>query len=102
MKIDELAAAISLGRVRITNRADEEIHGNGMTMDQVCKGIAGGSIIEQLETDDRPYPGCRVSAQLPDGTAVESVWAWNARTGWAALVNAYRTPATGVPEEGSA
>lgn len=102
MKIDELAAAIGLGRVRITNRADEELHGNRMTMDEVCKGIAGGAIIEQLGTDGRPYPGCRVSARLPDGTAVESVWAWNARTGWAALVNAYRVPPAGVPEEGSA
>lgn len=92
MKIDELAAAIGLGRVRVTNRADEELHANGMTMDDVCDGISAGAIVEQLGAESRPYPGCRVSARLRDGAFAESVWAWNARTGWAALVNAYRTP----------
>ncbi len=102
MKLDELAAAIGLGRVRITNRADEELHANRLTMDEVCERVHAGAIVEQLGTDGRPYPGCRVSARLPDGSAVESVWAWNSRTGWAALVNAYRVPPAGAAGEGSA
>jgi len=32
---------------------------------------------------------------------VEAVWAWNAKTGWAVLINAYRPAETPAgPEEG--
>jgi len=100
MKIDELAAAIGLGRVRVTNRADEELHANRLRMDDVCAAVPRGEIVEQLATDGRPYPGCRVAAQLPGGEPFESVWAWNARTGWAALMNAYRLPPAGAAPGG--
>jgi hypothetical protein len=92
MKIDELAAAVGLGRVRVTNRADEELHAHRLTMDEICTAVARGEIVEQLAGEGKPYPGCRAEARLPDGSRVESVWAWNARTGWAALINVWRVP----------
>lgn len=91
MKLDELAAAVGLGRVRITNRADEELHSHRLTMDEVCAATARGEIVEQLPADAGPYPACRVAARLPGGDPFEAVWAWNARTGWTVLINAYRT-----------
>jgi len=90
MKIDELAAAVGLGRVRVTDRADEELHAHRLTMDDLCAVVPRGEIVEQLSDDAKPYPGCRVEARLADGSRVESVWAWNGRTGWAALINACR------------
>ncbi len=102
MKIDELAAAVGLGRVRVTNRADEELHAQRLTVDEVCAAVARGEIVEELARDGKPYPGCRVGARLADGSRVESVWAWNARTGWAALINAYRVrPAESAASEGA-
>ena len=103
MKIDELAAAIGLGRVRVTNRADEELHSNRLGMDAVCAAAARGEILETLPADAGPYPAFRVAAKLPDGEPFEAVWAWNPRTGWAVLINAYRTapPDGGGREEKS-
>ncbi len=102
MKIDELAAAVGLGRVRVTNRAEEELHAHRLTMDGICAAIPRGEIVEQIPGDGKPYPACRVKALLGDGSRVESVWAWNARTGWAALINAWRvTPGEGAAPEGS-
>lgn len=103
MKIDELAAAVGLGRVRITNRADEELHSHRLTIDQVCAAVAHGEIVEELAADAGPYPACRVAAKLADGEPMEAVWAWNARTGWTVLINAYRIarPEGGGREEKS-
>ena len=99
MKIDELTSAISLGRVRVTNRADEEMHANRWRMDDVCVGAAAGELREDLPAEAGPYPTCRVAGRLADGEPFESVWAWNPRTGWAALINAYRS---GAAPEGDA
>jgi hypothetical protein len=88
--------------VRVTNRADEELHAQRLTMDEVCAAVPHGEIVEQIAADGKPYPGCRVGARLADGSRVESVWAWNARTGWAALINAYRvSSAETASSEGS-
>ena len=101
MKIDELAAAIGLGRVRITNRADEELHAHGLSMDEVCAATLHGDIAEEHPSEQRPYPSCRVASRLPDGGPIETIWGWNARTGWTVLINAYRVgpPPSGGPEE---
>ena len=103
MQIDELAAAIGLGRIRITNRADEELHANRLTMDEVCAATLGGRIVEEHPAEQRPYPSCRVASSLPGGAPIEAVWAWNERTGWTVLVNAYRVvaPEAAGPEEKS-
>jgi len=103
MKIDDVTAAIGMGRVRITNRADEELHSHGLTMDDVCAASLHGRIVEELTAGQRPFPSCRVSASLPDGSPIEAVWGWNGRTGWTVLINAYRiVPAEGGgPEEKS-
>jgi len=95
MQIDELAAAIGLGRIRVTNRADEELHAHRLTMDEVCAAAIRGRIVEEHPAERRPYPSCRVASNLPGGAPIESVWGWNARTGWTVLVNAYRV---GEPE----
>jgi len=101
MKIEDVTAAIGLGRVRITNRADEELHAHRLTMDPVCAAMARGEIVEQFPADARPYPSCRIAGNLEDGSRVEAVWAWNAKTGWAVLINAYRPAETPAgPDEG--
>jgi hypothetical protein len=92
MKIDELGAAVGLGRVRVTDRADEELLAQRLTMDQVCASVAQGEVVEEIAEGRDPYPGCRVAGRVADGSRVESVWAWNARTGWVALVHAGRIP----------
>lgn len=103
MQIDELAAAIGLGRIRITDRADEELHAHRLTMDEVCAAAARGRIVEEHTAQERPYPSCKVASRLPGGTPIETIWGWNARTGWTVLVNAYRVaaPEAGGPEEES-
>ncbi len=100
MKIEDVTAAIGLGRVRITNRADEELHANGLAMDDVCAAMAHGEIVEQFPADTRPYPSCRIAGRLADGAPVQAVWAWNAKTGWTVLINAYR-PAVSTGEPGA-
>jgi len=103
MQIDELVAAIGLGRIRVTNRADEELHAHRLTMDEVCAATIRGRIVEERSAGERPYPSCRVAASLPGGAPIEAIWDWNARTGWTVLVNAYRigAPEGGGPEEKS-
>ena len=103
MQIDELAASIGLGRIRITNRADEELHANRLTMYEACAATARGRIVEEHPAGELPYPSCRVASRLPGGAPIETIWGWNARTGWTVLVNAYRVaePEAGGPEEKS-
>jgi hypothetical protein len=100
MKIDELSAAIGLGRVRITDCADEELHAHGLTMDEVCAATLHGQVAEEHPSEPRPFPSFRVASRLPGGEPIETIWGWNSRTGWTVLINAYRVgPSPSGPEE---
>jgi hypothetical protein len=71
--------------------------------DEVYAATLHGDIAEENPADQRPYPSCRVSSRLPGGSPIETIWGWNARTGWTVLINAYRVgpPESGGPEEKS-
>ena len=101
MKIDDVTAAIELGRVRVTHRADEELHAHGLTIEEVCAAMLHGEIVEQDPVEKRPFPSCRASGRLRNDTSVHAVWAWNPKNGWTALINAYR-PETAARESGPA
>jgi hypothetical protein len=100
MKIDDVVAAIGLGRVRVTNRADEELHAHGLTIDEVCAAMVHSEIIEQDPVEKRPFPSCRASGRLSDGAPVHAVWAWNPKNSWTALINAYRPDAAAAEAGG--
>jgi hypothetical protein len=75
MKIDELAAAIGLGRVRITDRADEELHAHALT-----RGLAApaGTSREHPSEQHFPSPAWPPAFRRPDrdDLGVEPATGW--------------------------
>lgn len=89
MHIECIQESIAAGRVRVTDHADDEAADDRLTYDEIIETVAGGQTIEDYP-DDWPYPSCLIHGELPDGDAVHSVWAYNARTDYAVLVTVYR------------
>lgn len=93
MRIDDLARAIRVGAILITDHADEEAESDGLSFDEVYFSVEHGEIIEEYPTD-RPYPSCLVHGETFGGDPVHSVWAYNNRTATAVLITVYRPDPT--------
>jgi hypothetical protein len=89
MDIAEIVEAMRLGRIRVTDHADEEAEADQLTFDEIYCSVLHGEIIEEYPTD-RPYPSCLIYGQTFRGDPVHSVWAYNERNGWAVLITVYR------------
>ncbi len=89
MDIKSVREAIRMHRVRITDHADEEADDDGLHLVEIYYSVEHGEIIEDYPTD-RPYPSCLIFGLGPSGDPIHSVWAYNAKNGWAVLVTVYR------------
>jgi hypothetical protein len=86
--LQELQNAIRVGRVKVSDHADEEASADRVRVEEVFESVLGGEILEEYQ-DDRPYPSCLV-LDISKDEPVHSVWAYNSKTGWAVLVTVYR------------
>jgi len=81
--------AIRNTRVKITDHADEEVHNDQLTLDEVLDSVLYGEIIETYPLD-RPYPSCLIYGVNACDDPIHSVWAYNCSTLWAVLITVYR------------
>ena len=89
MNIRRIIEAISSGRIRISDHADEEAQADSLTLDEILHSVGRGEVIEDHPTD-RPYPSCLIYGGTTGGEPVHSVWAYNEASKWAVLVTVYR------------
>jgi hypothetical protein len=90
MDLGTLKAALSAGRVIITQHADREAKAEFLNLTEVrASVITGGEIIEDYPTDRRG-PSCLVLSMLPGGKPVHSCWGYQAAIGFATLITIYR------------
>jgi len=89
IKILDLIKAIELGKIRISDHADEEIQDDNLSYEAIFFSVVQGEIIEEYPKD-KPYPSCLVYGKTFKDEPVHSVWAYNRETEWAVLVTVYR------------
>jgi uncharacterized protein DUF4258 len=88
VNLEELRNAILMGRVRISDHADEQAAADKLTVEEIFASVLAGEIIEDYPSD-RPYPSCLVFGPSSRNEPVHSVWAYTSKTGWAVLVTVY-------------
>jgi len=89
MDIERIIDAIRKGRVRISDHADEEAEGDGLTFEEIYFSVMNGEIIERYPSD-KPYPSCLIFGKTFSLDPVHSVWAYNEENKWVVLVTVYR------------
>lgn len=89
MDVELLQTAIRLGKVKITDHAEEEAWNDTLSLADVYTTVLGGEVIEDYPAD-KPYPSCLVLGRTAGSDPVHSVWAYNPQTEWAVLVTVYR------------
>jgi hypothetical protein len=89
MTIEDIQDAIRVGRVRITDHADEEADADGLSYEEIELSVLAGSILEEYSTL-RPFPSCLVCGPASAAGWVHSVWAYNESNRWTVLVTVYR------------
>jgi len=87
--IQDIISAIQEKRIRITDHADEEAQADNLIFDEIFFSVLQGEIIEDYPTD-KPYPSCLIYGDNFQGEPIHSVWAFNDKTNWAALITVYR------------
>lgn len=89
MDLGTLKAALSAGRVIITQHADREAKAELLNLTEVrASAVIGGEIIEDYPSD-RLGPSCLILSMLPDGP-VHSCWGYQAAINFATLITVYR------------
>ena len=89
MNIEQLVRALSTGRVRVSDHADEEAHNDGLSYEEIVDSVRRGEIIEDYP-EDRPYPSCLVYGENQKGEPIHSVWAYNEEKKATVLIAVYR------------
>ena len=89
MKIEDIADAIRLGRVRVTDHAQDEAERDQLSYDDIFVSVFQGEVIEDYP-DDMPYPSCLIYGSTSSQETVHSVWAYSRETGLAVLITVYR------------
>jgi len=89
MSINDIIDSIKKGKIRITDHADEEIHNDSLTFEEVFVSVIGGEIIEEYPKNS-PYPSCLIYGKNFKDEPIHSVWAYNEETMASVLITAYR------------
>ncbi len=89
MEITDIIKAFQDHRIRITDRADEEVESDRLTFDEIYFSVLNGEIIKNYP-DDQPYPSCLIFGRTFGGDPVHSVWAFNDENLWAVVITVYR------------
>jgi hypothetical protein len=88
MNISHLIEAVEAHRLRIGDKALEELLGLGLDSEDLAYSVLHGEIAE--EYNDRPYPACLIHGPTLAEEPVHSVWAHNPQSGWAACLSVRR------------
>lgn len=89
MVVGDLIRAIELGRILITDHADEEAEADDISFDEVYFSVIHGEVIRECP-EDKPYPSCLVYGSTFGGDPIHSVWAYNEESGFAVIIAVYR------------
>jgi hypothetical protein len=96
--LDDIQAALRAGAYRVTGHAADEMLDDEIAEPDLIAATLAGEVIEDYPTAF-PFPACLLLGQLPDGSAVHAVWAYDAATCYSFLVTAYRPdPARWTPD----
>lgn len=86
--VDEIRSAVLDERYLVSWHADERCEERGVTAWQVVAGLEEARLVEE-RLHSKPNPSVLLRQLLADGTEVEVVWSWLARTRRAKLVTVY-------------
>ena len=89
MKITDIIESVRNNKIRITDHADEEIHNDYLSFEEVFISAINGEIIENYP-DDKPYPSCLIYGKNFKNEPIHSVWAYNKEAKASVLITAYR------------
>lgn len=89
MTIKDIIKSLEEERIRITDHADEELHSDGLTYEEVFVSVINGEIIEKYPEDD-PYPSCLIYGKNFKNEPIHSVWSYNKNTAGSVLITVYR------------
>lgn len=89
MKIENIIESIKNDKIRITDHADEEIHNDNLSFEEVFISVVNGEIIEKYP-DDSPYPSYLIYGKNFKNEPIHSVWAYNKKSKASVLITAYR------------
>jgi hypothetical protein len=89
VELADIKEAIQTGRVRITDHAYEEANADRLKFDEIYFSAMNGVVIEEYQ-DDSPFPSVLIFGQTFGGDPIHSVWAYNEKKRWVALITVYR------------
>lgn len=89
VELADIKEAIQTGRVRITDHAYEEANADRLKFDEIYFSVMNGVVIEEYQ-DDSPFPSVLIFGQTFGGDPIHSVWAYNEKKRWVALITVYR------------
>jgi hypothetical protein len=87
--LDNVNEAIRAQRYRVSEHANEEMKADGLREPELLESISAGVVVEDYPKAC-PFPACLALSRLVSGEPVHTVWAFDARSGYAVLVTAYR------------
>lgn len=89
INIEDIVESIRVGRIRITDHADEEAGSDSLIFEDIYFSVQNGEIIEQYPRD-KPYPSCLIFGRGHGNEPIHSVWAYNIETKASVLITVYR------------
>ncbi len=89
INIEDIKESIKVGKIRITEHADDEAQADDLIFEEIFTSVSKGEIIEQYP-DDKPYPSCLIFGKNLKDKPIHSVWAYNIKTKASVLVTVYR------------
>ena len=96
--LNDIRAALRAGTYRITGHAADEMLDDNIAEPDLIVAALAGEVIEDYPTAF-PFPACLLLGQIPNGSLVHAVWAYDAATCYPVLVTAYRPdPARWTPD----
>ncbi len=89
INIADITESIKVGRIRITEHADDEAQNDNFLFEDIIISVQKGEIIEQYP-DDKPYPSCLILGKNFKNEPIHSVWAYSVEAKASVLITVYR------------
>ncbi|MBI4668846.1 MAG: DUF4258 domain-containing protein [Elusimicrobia bacterium] len=89
IKLHDIIRSLEKKCYRISDHADEEMHNDDLTLEEVITSTVTGEIIESY-SGDKPYPSCLVLGFNFLEEPIHTVWAHHKKNQASVLVTAYR------------
>ena len=98
MNINPIIEAVEAHRVRIADKALEELFALRLDCEDLAYSVLHGEVAE--EYTDRPYPAFLIHGPTFADEPLHSLWAFNKESGWAACLGASRPASRSAAGEG--